>query len=475
MTSTKLLQRIAAVATLAIILLLFSLLHSEKVEWLPLPEALSRGGDNELSRLHLLVVATASNLNLCRLVLSGTVLNYPPPILIDWEGEGIYNASESHLAKITGPLRYLEELSPSKDDDLVLMVDGYDVIFQFGPDVLLERYFSALSASEARLKGQLGAEFVQQHNVHNTIVFGPDKTCFPLDHQHPRCWAIPSSPLPGDAFGPETDHDMEHHRPRWVNSGTIIGPVADMRELFRATWSKVEKTFDPENGSRNSDQMYFADVFADQEYVRTLVRYGEAGLPPKEEKTRPDLGDGHPTEFHIGLDYDSRMFQTCAGYEGFLSWTHFDQPAPFTDLETPTSQEIILQKDVLASQKPFAAIIDDKTLRDRPWTDVSLGVNVVTGFAFPLLHFTSDKSLRDKWWPQMWFFPQLKRLMLAASKKRNDKIGSQKINGVRWQKDMPYESKKTGGEANTGAWSDKGERLSWDLLCKEHEETLFNG
>lgn len=73
-------------------------------------------------QLHLLLPATASNLNLCRLLLSGTISGWPEPILIGWEGDG-----SSHLFKISETLAYLRALDPSEDDSLVMVLDAYDV------------------------------------------------------------------------------------------------------------------------------------------------------------------------------------------------------------------------------------------------------------------------------------------------------------------------------------------------------------
>lgn len=79
-------------------------------------------------QLHYLLPATAANLNFCRLLLSSTITGYPEPILIGWGGHGKYDGAKSHLFKISETLAYLKNLPPSNDDDLVLLVDAYDVV-----------------------------------------------------------------------------------------------------------------------------------------------------------------------------------------------------------------------------------------------------------------------------------------------------------------------------------------------------------
>jgi hypothetical protein len=457
------------------LILLFLLLRSSENP-LRLSQPASFYPSDRVSRFHFITVATNKEINLCRLLLSASVLSYPQLVLVDWAGEGEYNASETHLAKIVGPLRYLESLPPSRDSDIVLMVDGYDVVMQLGPDVMLRRYFATLAAEDARLTAQLGAGYVRQHGIYNSIVFGPDKTCFPDNPLRPACWAIPDSPLPSAAFGPTTDADMAHARPRWLNSGTIMGPVGDMRAMFRATVDKVTKSWDPDYELHNSDQLYFGEVWGDQEYGRTLSRFGKSAVPnpddEEEEKIVPDLEDGRETDVHIGLDYNSSLFQTVAGYEEYLTWMTFHSPQSI-ESETVTAREIDLQEDILASPQPFAAVHDDAWLSGLSWRDLSLGINVVTGFVFPVLHFTGDKGLRDLWWSRMWFFPNAERLLRASAKVRQDMISETPINGIRWEKNIPYRRKGSGGEG-IGAWSDQGERFSWNELCGDYEEVLFN-
>jgi hypothetical protein len=430
------------------------------------------------SRLHLLIVATSSGLDLCRLLLSASILSYPTPVLIDWAGEGAFNAAETHLAKIAGPLRYLENLTTIQDNDIVLLLDGFDITFQLSPDVLLKRYFEETATANERLIAKYGKSHVRKHNMHNSILFGPDKTCFPEDIQRLACWVVPQSPLQPDAFGPYTDGwgDMLHARPRWLNSGTIIGTAAEMRDMFRATQEKIDKTYDPEYVLRNSDQKYFADVWGDQEYSRILshedVPYGipqevqEAGLPVLEE--------GQKTEYHIGLDYRSSLFQTAAGYRNYIAWMTTNRssfPSTSTSVEP---YRIDLQEDVLQSKKPFAAISDDAALQKTSWRNVSLGFNTVTGQAFPLLHFTGDKSFRDTWWPRMWYFEEAERLQRASAQIHDPQIGSDLIDGVSWTKNIPYDETERKIEEKSGAWSDQGEALSWEALCGSHERALYS-
>ena len=105
-------------------------------------------------QFHLLLPATASNNNFCRLLLSSTITGYPEPILIGWGGHGAYDGAESHLFKISETLVYLNSLDESHDDDLVLVIDAYDILMIMPPQVMINRYFD--------LVGHLQSSIVEQ-------------------------------------------------------------------------------------------------------------------------------------------------------------------------------------------------------------------------------------------------------------------------------------------------------------------------
>ncbi|CAI6342218.1 unnamed protein product [Periconia digitata] len=459
MRRPRVLHAITAVSLIAICFLLLSFRRNSV-------------SNEKTSNFHLLIVATGSDLNLCRLLLSASILQYPPPTLIDWKGEGEFNAAGSHLAKIHGTLRYLDALPKDQDNDMVLMLDGYDIVFQLGPEVLLQRYFAEIDTSNARLASKF-----KKRLGYNSILFGPDKTCFPVDFSRPACWAVPESPLSQFAFGPSTDSDMERSRPRWLNSGTIMGPAADMRALFQATKTRIEQTYDENNELRNSDQMYFSDLWAEQEYARLLHRDGKAIDPmpqerPGVERQHPDL-KGEQPDYHVALDYGSNLFQTSAGYRQYLSWITFNQSTIGPESKATEPWKLDLPKDIEQSPKPFAAIGDE----DTTWRDVPLGVNTVTGSVFPLIHFTGDKSFRDLWWPRMWFFPQAKKLLVGSSMFADEEPEIGSVHGIRFVKHGIPGSSDQDQEASSsgGARGDGGERLSWVGLCKNHQDGLFSG
>ena len=237
---------------------------------------------------HLLIPASESNPEFCKTLLSASVLGYPAPTLINWGVEtkkkgAVFEESASHLAKIKGVYHFLGDSKKTSDDDLVLIIDGYDVWFQLPPQILLERYHTLVEETNTRLVRRYGmisedqngdslAERVPKYEL--KVLLGADKLCWPNPHEDPACVAVPFSTLPKDVYGPDTDTDPKayHNRPRWLNSGNIMGKVKDVRVVYEAALRKIE------NGAGGlGDQAVFAEIFGEQEFQRETRRQADQG------------------------------------------------------------------------------------------------------------------------------------------------------------------------------------------------------
>ncbi|KAL8686635.1 MAG: hypothetical protein Q9218_006967 [Villophora microphyllina] len=288
---------------------------------------------------HLLIPATRTNPQLCKTLLSSFVLAYPPPTLINYGKE--FNGDNwdkgSHAGKIRGVYDYLNNKDKIADEDMVLIVDGYDAWFQLPPVIMIKRYHTLVSEANDRLRRRYGTvvrknegerkatEIVPRYS--QSIVFGADKLCWPNPQSDPACAAVPYSTLPKDVYGPATDNDPDsfNNRPRFLNSGTIMGPAKDVRAVYEAAVAKVEK----ENRGTIGDQFVFAEIFGEQEYQREVQRQStkstggkwyewisnalggdESPLSANQTIKNMTAVPGRRYEFGIGLDYESKMFQT---------------------------------------------------------------------------------------------------------------------------------------------------------------------
>ncbi|KAL9128639.1 MAG: hypothetical protein Q9217_002735 [Psora testacea] len=411
-----------------------------------------------VSHFHLLVPASRSNQHLCRLLLSSIVLNYPPPILINWDAVETDNVFLLHLGKINKVLAYLERFSEEQDDDLMLMVDGYDVWFQLPPEVLIRRYFDVIVAQNDRIRATYGAEIAEENDFQQTILFGSDKLCWPDEEGgRPACWAVPQSTLPKYAFGPYDDVEYTsakkvpyQARPRWLNSGTIMGPVKDVRSLFESVAAQVRDHY-----QGDSDQYYFAKLWGFQEYARLqLEPNGTIPTDVKEPELGKEVGNSHKIELHVSLDYNSAIFQTIGYYDPYLTWLRFDgsiQAGRPKDSPIPKRDAFGLAEDVKAARPPLAALapleprkkehLDDinkalfkhaENIRLKQWPEMPLLTNIITKHVPPLLHFMMEKDYRTRWWDRMWYTPFAKDLFRASITAMNVPIFKEPLNGRMW-------------------------------------------
>ena len=170
----------------------------------------------------------------------------------------------------------------------------------------------------------------------------------------------------------------------------------------------------------------------------------------------PQLEEARNYEYHITLDYESRMFQTVAYYWKYLGWLSHDAISlhgvriPEMTINHRSSS---LPDDILRSTSPFGSInqsMDPKRTYQDPsripvstsqripvqplsWRDVLLGTNTVTGQVFPILHFTPPKSLLETWWTRLWFFPYGEAILKSLPAYSIDRVLATTSNGRVWK------------------------------------------
>ena len=485
---------------------------------------------------HLVIPASESNPKLCKTLLSSFLLGYPSATLVNhgkaFEGAGWDKGS--HAGKIRGVYDFLSR-KEVKDDDLVLVIDGYDVWFQLPPEIMIRRYQALVKEANERLRPRYGvvtdgksgdgtAPMVQKYT--QSVIFGADKICWPNPAEDPACAAVPYSTLPKDVYGPLTDKDPEafHNRPRYLNSGTVIGPAADVRAIYEYAVHKVEQ----KDRGKIGDQFVFAEIFGEQEFQRELHRrssqskggrfydwlsntLGTLGSPLSANITINNMTTvaGQRYEYSIGLDYESHLFQTMThsaddvdfivyNSSAFLSSIQAAHPSlhglPFflpTDIQklnrpfsfaSPGDPATNLEESKDALLLPYSPLLD--TLPDRSWDadddldndprpdhaptwrTVPLATNIYAASIPPLLHVNGDKSLLDTWWPKLWHHPFSRALLRAFIRSTQGKTAAAAAakGGLNWWD-------KRGGRG--GVWTDGNEWLSWGEVCKGCEDEVF--
>ena len=445
-----------------------------------------------VSRLHYLIPASQANVRFCYNLMSSTATRWPIPTILGWHGVDEYDAHATHLAKIRTIDRYLQQLSSEDDDDLVVIVDGYDILLQLPPEIMIERYFEVVNRADAHLAKRFGVSVNELHSlgVRQTIFWGPDKICWPINWDATRCWAAPNSHLPSHAFGPKTNNgDMDYNDPRWLNSGTVIGRIGDMRTLITGTMKEINETYDPKYQFKESDQYYVSNLWGRQEYFRSLqARKGEEPGGPKNREIPRKRYENETTEYHASIDYESALFQTKAGYERFYNYLEFSTSGLNANVTTDMFGEggkfvpfdIPMPANVYSAlDKLYTSIADSHpgtTTGDWIRT-IKLGVNFVTKHIFPLWHCTGPKEFVKEEVPKMWWFPFAKSLIKATTKayKNEELITRYPVDGRKWASKNLYPDHMK--DELGGAWVDYNGAtfVEWESLCGRYEKDLFFG
>lgn len=438
----------------------------------------------------------------------------------------------SHAGKIRGVHNFLKSTT-LKDDDLVLIIDGYDVWFQLPPEVMIRRYHAMVLEVNERLRRRYGmatdgkprdgiADMVQKYT--QSVIFGADKICWPNPAEDPACAAVPYSTLPKDVYGPLTDKDPDafHNRPRYLNSGTVIGPAADVRAIYKYAVQKVEQ----KDRGKIGDQFVFAEIFGEQEFQRETIRrssqstggrfydwlsntLGTSESPLSANITMNNMTTvaGQRYEYSIGLDYESRLFQTMTHSADDLEFIVYNSsdslsaiqaahpslhgrpfflPTGIQKLNPPFSfaspgdttanleeskKFLLLPYSPKLDHLPGHSVNDDLDSEEEEdqaptWRTTPLATNVYAASIPPLLHINGDKSLLDTWWPKLWHHPYSRALLRAFIRSTQGKRAEAAAakGGLTWWD-------KRGGRG--GVWTDRGEWLAWGEVCKGCEEDVF--
>ncbi|KAI9903449.1 hypothetical protein N3K66_002801 [Trichothecium roseum] len=451
-------------------------------------------GDRKL--VILLPVDTPSP-DLCKVISSAVALGYPAPILVNWKNnfrtdeEGV---GPSHLGKITGTLDYLnwaldENVSGTEGlgaDDLVLMMDAHDVWLQLSPEILLNRYFRVTQNADTR------EGIMKSQDMRHTIVVSAQKGCFgPRDKiSDLHCGSLPESTLPSNVYGFMTDSTLFNWnsvRPRFVNSGSFMGPAGDMRRFFERVRSRMEKdlamlTKDQHLGG---DQGLFSEIFAEQEIWRQKVRDESARRSGK--VTDKTVAQHDEYEYHVGLDYRQELFYpTCySEKDGFFVQLNDSKRIEKESRRLGVSPPRIhgLPSDMEEVEEPFKDITDDAE-ELVGWGGLPLYADFWTAYVPAAVHHNAWKDglkkRRTTWWDKMWYFPRLRELLDAHSAPNPDEplarlqAGRDEDQGELriWPSDLnrnqrlPLLLQK---ESRAGSdWSLR--EAAWDAVCRYEDE-----
>lgn len=210
-------------------------------------------------KVHVVLPASNSSPRFCRSLSTLLIHNYEPT-LINWNGE------THHSSKIFKLLEYLQTNTSAKHEhslnlppqceeergDIVISMDAYDVLTQRPLESVIEQF----------------------EQVPAKIVYSAEKGCHPPNEDW--CKKVPDSPLPHNYYGPRTDReDLRYSRPRFLNSGFVIGYAKDLLALY----SDAAASATSRKGHFNADQSIFGPLYVSGLHNMTLDWIGTMSTP----------------------------------------------------------------------------------------------------------------------------------------------------------------------------------------------------
>ncbi|WZH49681.1 uncharacterized protein QYS62_010887 [Fusarium acuminatum] len=344
-------------------------------------------------------------------------------------GESFLDAQKAHIAKLRAIKDYLHD-SGGASDDLVIIVDGFDVMAQLPADEMIRRYFALMSEADQRLADQRGITINELHRtgVRQTLLWGTDKGCWPESDTDPRCWVVPSSTQPRFNWGLKTDTgDLQYSDSRYLNSGTVIGPLGDLRNFIDAALTLIEDDWNQDFLFRDSDQFYIAALYARQEYHRMV-----------------DLNGGAFPEEVAGRSIPKRKTGKDDVTEVYDSLPEEDRPA----------------------------------MTGRNWIrSLKLGTNIATRIVFAFYHNTCDKTGFVDTFHDAWFYPLMRPLLRVAVKaiQHHQSISQEPIDGRVWVAAREYPRKADFKDEYGGVYTDAPEEefVPLQKFCDEDIESVL--
>ena len=428
--------------------------------------------------------------------MSSQVLGYPAPYVHTW-GLGRTSVEDGfRVATLWGILHYLQALDASRDRDLVIVANGYDSWFQLPPDVLIQRYHRINEEANKRIKKQMG-KAADIEGIKQTIVFSADRHCRPNSQEDLACYMVPESPMSPKLYdrptNPKTANSearLANTPPKYLKHGVVVGPVKEMRALYRQAGKKANAY-----GPKSNLQRIFNEIFGEQEYQRQVMtarrpranalsswiksqQHMETGLGSDSSLHGMNTFRGKPFEFGVGLDYAGLISQPSVNDQEDFAWLRFNSTTEIRkasqDIHIKHPRITSLPDDLQLARPPFFAFnafqIDLPT--DSTWSEVPLLTNVRTGVVPVMLYDNAGRAgkseRRDDWWSKMWFQPHLLPLIDAnlPSSRRPVAVDVNHPQGdIVWFDEEP---ERRGARTESKDW------VPWEDICKNSRKVFPN-
>lgn len=180
------------------------------------------------------------------------------------------------------------------------------------------------------------------------------------------------------SFTDSTFFNYQYARPRYLNSGSFMGPAGDLQRCFQRANDRMEEYLAQSPSSKKlcGGQGIFAEVFGEQEVWRNgLVAQSTGERDQSQQSLASEL------EYHIGPDYAQELFYpTCYSEHGgsFVRLQDSDavrRESKGAGVKFPRVQK--LPSDIATATDPLA-VLEDSLLQPQTWDSMSLHVDYWT-------------------------------------------------------------------------------------------------
>lgn len=351
-------------------------------------------------------------------------------------------------------------------------MDSFDVLAQLPIEVMIERYFEMTSKADLKLASQRGESVEKLHElgIRQTVLWGAGKICHPPGS---RCHLVPYSGLPRYAFGPESDKgEIRFTDPRHLNSGTVIGPLGDIRKLIDDAQILVEKTYDIANPGRDKDQFYISTMYARQEYQRVLdMNDGSypGEHPDVTEFPTPKQGANDTTEYHIFVDFESTFTQTQCWNERWMRNLRYNDSDLTASLLNDTYDYNRHHDRPFNIQLPWLVFRAMRSIfwslprrerlyiKPRDWIqNQPFGTNIGTQNIWSFYHNTCAKANFLARYQELWFFPLVRPLLRSAKEaiQNGTLLHPDLVDGRMWVAPQQYPNEEQEDDPYGGVFTD---------------------
>lgn len=410
---------------------------------------------------------------------------YSFPTILGYKGKGEFDAHAAHIAKLRSISRYLHDQGEGRDDDLVIVVDGFDVLAEVPAEEMIQRYFRVMGEKDQYLADKYGMTVadVHDHGIRQTLWWGTDKGCFPPMWDQAHCWVSPPSHLERFRYGIKTDNgELSYSDSKFLNSGTVMGPLGDLRELMDAVLEYIKAVYDEDFKYKNSDQYYISSMYARQEWRRKVEMEGKE--PDSKGRQLPKMKDGF-SEFHITVDFDMTFTQTQCHNDMFMQKLKYKN----SDLSATVTEDYLKDGDrfhrfdIQMPSTLFRSLVhlfNGMSDSDRPsgtakqWVkSLGMGTNVGTRIIYGFYHNTCSKKKFLYRFKANWYYKYLQPLLRAAVKANlaDEPIHPFKIDGRLWKPANHYPTDGSFDDEFGGVFTDRKEEhfIPFQQFCNVTE------